>query len=682
MALRQYHFLYRYIVLILVLIFCNSLTNELLADSLDSFPRGIVSKQEKSMLSDIGQHPNEPSGYIKISNYYSSEGRVNDAVVYGNKAIDLEPQNMSNYKSLSEILLKARRIDEAVKIMEKAYQINPDDYDTLTYLATVYSIAGQKDKVVNTLSEGIGKNTDRKANLRVKLAEFYVRHKQYKDAIDQYKLLIVERPDLSHFQEQIDKLSNELTISDKEPKEVTPKSKEVTLKELKNAYIDFQITLSEPFGIKMNKMADSVKENFRNSFADKIKNIGFNIVDSEDNADIVITCKIEHALKEIIGEWQASPAKITLLLPKSRYMIAQYTAVSANGIRPEISKIITQVAEEIRKDYESSSPKIRLASNGAPLDISEGSVNSSRQLFTVENNETSPNGESIYYVKNSKVKIASLIYRSYNTNLDVDFPEKSGDFGKIKLMIKTHDFEQENKDMFRRYGYFIGTNKKGDHRIIETDESPWRERVLYPDDLESPIHQVVCRLLFENGCSVVDLAPIKNSLDGMVLSDIIERYRSTQNVDAFFICCYQLYSKVHRTVQLANKRQTYNDYGLMIEYKGLMIDPRTMEIIFKYSGQASANMPTTEKPGFFGDTMMRQAPIEWFKAEGKGKGGYYIINRGWLERKLLESLDLKDAPILVDSPNRIIIMNTTPMPSQLNYYFNRYFGRIKDVLIK
>jgi len=682
MVLRIYCFLRKYFIVILVLIFCSSLTNQLLADSVKGF-----SKQEEKLLKGIDEHPNEPAGYIKIANYYSGEGHIDNAVAYASKAIELDQQDMSNYKALSEILLKGGRADDAVKIMEKSYRINPDDYDTLTYLATIYSVAGLKDKVINTLNEGIGKNTDRKANLRVKLAEFYVRHKQYKDAIEQYKLLISERPDLSHFQEQIDKLSNELPLSNKEvnekafkeSKEIMPEEyREITLKELKNAYVDFQIILSEPFGIKLNKMTDSVKEDFRNSFVEKIKNIGYGIVDNEDKADVVVTCKIEGALKEIIGEWQAFPAKVSLLLPKSRYVIAQYTIVEPQGFRPEINKIINRMTEEIKKDYESSGPKIRLMVDDMPLDAPESSMNSPRRSFIVENNETGPNGENIYYIKNSKAKIASLIYRSYNTDLDVDFPEETDDFSKIKLMIKTHDFEQENKDIFNRYGYFIGTNKRGERRITETGKFG---KVLYPNDLESSIHQVICRLLFENGCSVVDLMPIRSSLNAMVLSDIIARYGSTQNIDAFFICCYQLYSKVQRTVQSANRKQIYNDYGLMLEYKGLLIDSRTMEIIFKYSGQTRANMSTTEKSGFFANTITRQAPLEWFEVEGEKEKGYYIINRNWLEKKLLESLDSKDAPILIDSPNKMIIVSAHPLPSQFNYYFNKYFRRIKDVLI-
>jgi len=105
-------------------------------------------------------------------------------------------------------------------------------------------------------------------------------------------------------------------------------------------------------------MNNPVREDYKNTFEEKIKEIGFNIVDSEDKADIIIKCRIEGALKEIIGEWQASPAKVSLLLPKSSYVIAEYDVTSAPGEgNIFISKIIMQLTDAVKKEYDSGRSK-------------------------------------------------------------------------------------------------------------------------------------------------------------------------------------------------------------------------------------------------------------------------------------------------------------------------------------
>ncbi len=478
--------------------------------------------EENRLLDKIKDNPNDISGYIRLGNYYKDKAQYDLAVSYFGKAIDIDPKDLSGYKSCSETYLKAGRLNDAIAIMEKANLILPNDYDVIITLAPLYSIGKYYDKVINIYNKGIEASKEKRALLRVKLAEFYEKNERYTEAASEYDLIASENPDLLHFKEKAE------TVRKKE---------------------------------------------------------------SSDTQ-------------------------------------SQRNGMEKKGIEQDAS-------------------------------------------YLIERNEDGADGEKIYIIKNQRLKVAALIYRSYYADLTMDYPENLKNYSIRKVNIKTHDFEKESKDIFNRYGYRIGKDAFGGLTIVPRN---FGDKVLYPKEIEAPIRQSILKELLKNSCSVVDISPVKQSVDMLKLPDIIGRYRTEQNIDAFFIFCYQLYSRVTQRSYSGTTLQVYDECGLMCEYRILLIDSKNMKNIFDEKGRVWAWIPRTEKQQLLGSKMQFQAPVDWVKNTGKKKEG--IINGEWLENKMLESLK-STKPILISGSDKIVMMEVQPLPVKLNHYFNKYLEERK-----
>lgn len=289
--------------------------------------------------------------------------------------------------------------------------------------------------------------------------------------------------------------------------------------------------------------------------------------------------------------------------------------------------------------------------------------------YVIKKSEPTPNGEMVYEIENSKLKVATFVYRSYYPDLNADYPKNTKNYVNKKFNIRTHDFEKENTDILHRYGYSIGKNAFGDLAI-----GSWGigDRILYPKEIDDFIRTSILKNILQNGCSVVDISPIKQSMDSLKLSDIVTRYKTEQNIDVFFVFCYQLYSRIEwiSPADYGNGLKFSNEYGLMCQYKMFLIDAKNMENVFEDSGLVRAWMPEREDKNMFGTMKHFQAPIDWLKDNGKKKEG--IINGEWLENRMLESLK-STKPVLISGSNKIAMMEVQTVPTKLNQRFNEYF---------
>jgi hypothetical protein len=251
--------------------------------------------------------------------------------------------------------------------------------------------------------------------------------------------------------------------------------------------------------------------------------------------------------------------------------------------------------------------------------------------FIVESNEDGTKGEKIYNIKNSRIRIAALIFRSHYPFISYDFPQDRKNNDELWLNIKTYDFDKEFEDVFIRYGYQIEKNLLGDFIInMREEKNPSRFNALYPKEFDSDINSFILKLLAENGCSVIDITPIKNQLDWKKLKEVIAYYRTSQNIDAFFIFCYQTYSRTNFYDPKTHHQR--NDIGLKCDYIMELIDAKNYDTIFEDKGTVNAFVSASNRES---DSYSMKAPIEWMKEEGKRKIG--IINREWLEKDFLNN---------------------------------------------
>lgn len=288
-------------------------------------------------------------------------------------------------------------------------------------------------------------------------------------------------------------------------------------------------------------------------------------------------------------------------------------------------------------------------------------VNENDVTYVVKNSEPKTSGEMVYEIENPKRKVACLIYRSYSPMLAPYGPDNIADFAKSKkseyvnttLTIKYHDFEKEHKNVYERYGYSVGYNVLSQLLINKQDGiMEMRELVLYPKEVDDDIRNIVLKSLMENGCSIVDLTPVKKNFDSRKLSDIIKDYRKSDNIDGLFVFCYQLIS-----------RTGYQNpaYGLNCYYKFMLIDADNENLLFDGSSIAEANIPKLSNKGFLGKFNLLEAPIHWIDIKSeKVRSG--VFDEKWLEKKMLYQLGF-------DKPQANAFSPYTSFPKKLRRLF-------------
>lgn len=129
-------------------------------------------------------------GYLERGNLYIDLYELEKSVADCKKAIELDENAYYAYNNLGCALLKLRRLDEAIEPLEKAIQMDPNR-DHLPYLNLAECYILQKDyrKALETYKI-ILKLRPNSSNMQKKIAEMYVEMKQYKKAIDMYMKLI------------------------------------------------------------------------------------------------------------------------------------------------------------------------------------------------------------------------------------------------------------------------------------------------------------------------------------------------------------------------------------------------------------------------------------------------------------------------------------------------------------
>jgi len=138
-------------------------------------------------------------------------------------------------------------------------------------------------------------------------------------------------------------------------------SKEVALKDIKSVFLEYQVNVPNPYW----QMKNDVKESYKNEFADKLKKLGFSIVDSQDTADAVVRCYFKNSEKQF--KWVAlDGVDLEFIHPKTNVVFATYKL----GSRELSSQLVSMkeaenmLLKKIEEDYASGAVKYDLKQNG------------------------------------------------------------------------------------------------------------------------------------------------------------------------------------------------------------------------------------------------------------------------------------------------------------------------------
>ena len=89
-------------------------------------------------------------------------GKYNEAIQYGEKAINLDPKNYAAYNCLGAAYLKTNDYDQALKYGQKAVDINPNNDEAWYLLGFIYSRKGDNETALQCLEKALELKPDNK----------------------------------------------------------------------------------------------------------------------------------------------------------------------------------------------------------------------------------------------------------------------------------------------------------------------------------------------------------------------------------------------------------------------------------------------------------------------------------------------------------------------------------------
>ena len=138
--------------------------------------------------------------YNNAVKYAPDTNIVNDlmqkSLDVGAKSIQMSPTRPQIYFQLGQTYMNLNQKDKAIEMLEKAVLISPKVAEAHWNLGAGYLLVGQKDKALAEFAKvkSLGINTDTDVNSLNRLAQLYLRVKDYQSALSAYQKLSLQVP--------------------------------------------------------------------------------------------------------------------------------------------------------------------------------------------------------------------------------------------------------------------------------------------------------------------------------------------------------------------------------------------------------------------------------------------------------------------------------------------------------
>jgi tetratricopeptide (TPR) repeat protein len=134
-------------------------------------PLGLLTWRQCAMYADsdtlwwttIARNPQSWMAHNNIAISLLGKGRVEEAIVHYNKALELDPNYSEAHYNLANALLRLGRTDEAVAHYEKALELNPNNTPAHYNLAAVLVQSGRVDAAIDHYNRLLEKNPNHAA---------------------------------------------------------------------------------------------------------------------------------------------------------------------------------------------------------------------------------------------------------------------------------------------------------------------------------------------------------------------------------------------------------------------------------------------------------------------------------------------------------------------------------------
>ena len=138
--------------------------------------------------------PDNDAAYYNSAQIFVSQGDIQNAKRYLNKALSNDDQNIWYYNMLWTLYFSDQQIDSAIMVCRKATQQFPENDDLLMSLGVLYSESGNFDEALK-IFEGLDDKYGVNEKTTVQTISTLVQSNKISEAIDKAKKLIEEFPD-------------------------------------------------------------------------------------------------------------------------------------------------------------------------------------------------------------------------------------------------------------------------------------------------------------------------------------------------------------------------------------------------------------------------------------------------------------------------------------------------------
>jgi predicted Zn-dependent protease len=92
----------------------------------------------------LAEDPRCYTALVNLTMYYTSANRLDEAIAYGNRAVDLAPNGLIGRKNLAVALVRAKRYREAIQTLRPAVEHGIDDPAVWRVLKECFTALGDE----------------------------------------------------------------------------------------------------------------------------------------------------------------------------------------------------------------------------------------------------------------------------------------------------------------------------------------------------------------------------------------------------------------------------------------------------------------------------------------------------------------------------------------------------------
>ena len=125
----------------------------------------------------------------------SKEGRIDEAMVYLNRAVELDPDYDMGYYSLGDALMKQKKYIQASESYAKSLQIKPQNALARFNLGKSLAAAGKHQNAIFHYKLAAGKDQFISHQVYYFMGNSFYQLGRYPEAIEAYRKSLLEKPD-------------------------------------------------------------------------------------------------------------------------------------------------------------------------------------------------------------------------------------------------------------------------------------------------------------------------------------------------------------------------------------------------------------------------------------------------------------------------------------------------------